>query len=98
MNALLVAMALVSATSATAQSIIGQSPVLEAGGTTCDAFVRMGPADRVRVLSGIEPLGGSLAGAEPAIAAQWAAQVASTCDGTPDRYVSDAARQALGGN
>jgi hypothetical protein len=98
MYRLLLALALVvPAAPALPQNVIGENPVLE-GGVDCGAFVRMDSVARMSALSAIEPLGGELPGADPTIAAQWAADVATACEGDPERPLDAAARQALGLN
>lgn len=98
MHRTILAIALAIAPVAQAQNVIGEPPVLEAGGTTCAQFLPMSTPDRLAALSAVEPLGGELPGADPAIAAQWADRVAEVCRGHPDRLIEDAARTALGGN
>lgn len=70
----------------------------EPGATTCGAFTAMDSAGRQQALIGVQPLGDDIAGADPALAAQWADEVAAACAGHPDRPLSDAAATALGGD
>ena len=84
------------ATPLLAQSEIGQSPVLDQGSVTCAEYLRMELSERFGALEGIEPMGGELAGSDPDLVRQWSEEVASACDGHPDRMLSQAATDALG--
>jgi hypothetical protein len=64
----------------------------------CGEYAAMSPAERVQALQSVEPVGGELADADPALVEQWAGEVAATCGGDTDRPLDDAAAQALGGN
>jgi len=79
-----------------AESEIGQSPVLDQGSVTCAEYLRMGLPERVGALEGIEPMGGELAGSDRELVRQWSEEVATACDGHPDRILSRAATEALG--
>jgi len=98
MQRLFLALALGAAASpAPAQNVIGENPVL-AGSTTCGAFSAMDSIGQLQALSAIEPLGDTLAGADPALARQWAGEVTAACRDQPDLRLEDAARAVLGGN
>ena len=84
------------ATPLLAESEIGQSPVLDQGSVTCAEYLRMGLPERVGALEGIEPMGGELAGSDRELVRQWSEEVATACDGHPDRILSRAATEALG--
>ena len=84
------------ATPLLAQSEIGQSPVLDQGSVTCAEYLRMELSERFGALESIEPMGGELAGADPDLVRQWSEEVATACDGHPDRTLSQAATEALG--
>ncbi len=79
-----------------AESEIGQSPVLDQGSVTCAEYLRMELPERFGALEGIEPMGGELAGSDPELVRQWSEEVATACDGHPDRTLSRAATEALG--
>lgn len=79
-----------------AESEIGQSPVLDQGSVTCAEYLRMGLPERIGALEGIEPMGGELAGSDRELVRQWSEEVASACEGHPDRILSRAATEALG--
>jgi hypothetical protein len=66
------------------------------GATTCGAFTAMDSAARLQALTATQPLGDDLGGADPALAGQWADEVAAACAGHPERPLADAAAQALG--
>jgi hypothetical protein len=94
MQRTLLALALAAATPALAQIEFSEEP----GATTCGAFTAMDSAARQQALVGVEPVGGELVGAGPAIARQWSDAVAAACAGHPERPLADAAAQALGGD
>lgn len=95
MHRILVASAaLLALTPASAQIEFSGEP----GETTCGEFTAMGPDARHEALIATEPAGGELIGSAPDIARQWSDEVASACAGHPDRPLSQAAAQALGGN
>ncbi len=79
-----------------AESEIGQSPVLDQGSVTCAEYLRMELPERFGALEGIEPMGGELAGSDPELVREWSEEVATACDGHPDRTLSRAATEALG--
>jgi hypothetical protein len=98
MHRSLLALTFVAAvTPALAQNVIGENPVLE-GTTTCGQFAVMDSIGRQNALTGIEPLGGSLPGSDPELVRQWENAVSAACQGQPERRLSDAAAEALGGN
>ncbi len=81
-----------------AQTSLSEAPDPDFGGVTCAAFVGMDSLARLSALEGIEPVGGEIAGADPALARQWAAEVAAVCANHPDWPISRAATEALGGD
>lgn len=84
------------ATPLLAQSEIGESPTLDQGSVTCAEYLRMELPERFGALEGIEPMGGELAGSDPELVREWSEEVATACDGHPDRTLSQAATEALG--
>jgi hypothetical protein len=94
---LIVAVFVGAAAPAGAQDPFGPNRFLQ-GGVTCGQFQAMDTAERRGALTAIEPLGGAVAGAEPAIVDQWAADVDAACEGDPDRPLAEAATEALGGD
>jgi hypothetical protein len=65
---------------------------------SCGEYAAMSSAERVQALQSIEPIGGELADADPALVEQWTGEVATACGGDTDRPLEDAATQALGGD
>jgi hypothetical protein len=92
------ALAIVAAVPLPALAQTAPAPGTQSGPTTCAQFTAMASTDQVAALSSIEPLGGELDSSDPTITAQWAAAVTSACEGHPDRALSDAAAEALGGD
>ena len=84
-----------TAAPAAAQAVLGENPVLQ-GTTTCRQFETMDSPAQAQALSAIEPIGDGIAGADPGLVRQWAAEVTAACAGAPDRPLEDAARAALG--
>ena len=80
---------------AIAQSEIGESPALQQGAVTCAEYLRMDLPARYDALEGVEPMGGELAGSDPDLVRQWSEDVATSCEGHPDRTLSEAATEAL---
>ncbi len=68
------------------------------GAVTCGQFVVMDSLGQMAALTAVEPVGGEMAGADPTLAAEWAARVNTACTGHPDRLLEDVAMEALGGN
>ncbi len=76
----------------------GQDAEPTGGPATCGQFLTMDLAARIGALTAIEPLGDEIDPGDEAASKQWAEQVANACAGSPDRQLSDAAAQALGGD
>jgi hypothetical protein len=96
MRTLLLALAVAAlAPPAPAQIAFSRGP---GGTTTCGAVKAMDAPGRVRALGGIEPVGGELANADPALLDQWVSEVDRACGDDRDRSIEDAAARALGGN
>lgn len=70
----------------------------EAGAVTCGQFVVMDSVGQIAALTAVEPIGGEMPGADPALVAQWVATVNAACTGHPERLVEDVAMEALGGD
>ncbi|HRW16900.1 MAG: hypothetical protein KDJ78_13790 [Rhodobacteraceae bacterium] len=82
----------------TAMAQINFSHGPEEGAVTCGQFVVMDSVGQMQALTAVEPIGGEMPDADPALAAQWAATVNAACTGHPDRLLQDVAVEALGGN
>lgn len=80
---------------ATALPAFAQTPSEVLNPDTCGSYLAMETAQRIGLLTTIEPVGDEVNEADQNQARQWSEDVAAACEGHPERSLSEAADEAL---